>query len=63
LGRRRKRLFAAEGLDFELNVEGGRKNTPRLATVDSPGALEDSRFGAFDGTRRDTDAKAKARAT
>ena len=39
-----KGYFAAEGLDFELNVEGSRKNTPRLATVDSPGALEDSRF-------------------
>jgi hypothetical protein len=43
-----KGYFAAEGLDFELNVEGCRKNTPRLATVDSPGALEDSRFGAFE---------------
>ena len=39
-----KGYFAAEGLDFELNLEGSRKNTPRLATVDSPGALEDSRF-------------------
>jgi NitT/TauT family transport system substrate-binding protein len=43
-----KGYFAAEGLDYELNVEGSRKNTPRLATVDSPAALADNRFGAFE---------------
>ena len=30
------------------NVEGSRKNTPRLAAVDSPIPLEDNRFGAFE---------------
>jgi NitT/TauT family transport system substrate-binding protein len=29
-----KGYFTAEGLDYELNVEGSRKNTPRLAAVD-----------------------------
>lgn len=29
----KKGHFAAEGLDCELNVEGSRKNTPRLAAV------------------------------
>ena len=43
-----KGYFTAEGLDYELNVEGSRKNTPRLATVDSPIPLEDNRFGAFE---------------
>ena len=43
-----KGYFAAEGLDYELNVEGSRKNTPPLATVDSPATLEDNRFGAFE---------------
>ena len=43
-----KGYFAQEGLDYELNVEGSRKNTPRLAAVDSPAALEDNRFGAFE---------------
>jgi hypothetical protein len=40
--------FTEEGLDYELNVEGSRKNTPRLAAVDSPIPLEDNRFGAFE---------------
>jgi NitT/TauT family transport system substrate-binding protein len=43
-----KGYFTEEGLDYELNVEGSRKNTPRLAEVDSPIALEDNRFGAFE---------------
>jgi NitT/TauT family transport system substrate-binding protein len=43
-----KGYFAAEGLDYELNVEGSRKNTPRLAAVDSAIPLEDNRFGAFE---------------
>jgi NitT/TauT family transport system substrate-binding protein len=43
-----KGYFTAEGLDYELNVEGSRKNTPRLAAVDSPIPLQDNRFGAFE---------------
>jgi hypothetical protein len=43
-----KGYFTEEGLDYELNVEGSRKNTPRLAAVDSAVALEDNRFGAFE---------------
>jgi NitT/TauT family transport system substrate-binding protein len=40
--------FTEEGLDYELNVEGSRKNTPQLAGVDLPLPLEDNRFGAFE---------------
>jgi NitT/TauT family transport system substrate-binding protein len=43
-----KGYFTAEGLDYELNVEGSRKNTPRLAAVDSPIPFQDNRFGAFE---------------
>jgi len=43
-----KGYFAEEGLDYEFNVEGSRKNTPRLAAVDSPIPLADNRFGAFE---------------
>ena len=43
-----KGYFAAAGLAYELNVEGSRKNTPRLAAVDSATPLEDNRFGAFE---------------
>jgi NitT/TauT family transport system substrate-binding protein len=43
-----KGYFVEEGLECELNVEGSRKNTPRLAAVDSPLPLEDNRFGAFE---------------
>ena len=43
-----KGYFTEEGLDYELNVEGSRKNTPRLAAVDSPIPLDDNRFGAFE---------------
>jgi NitT/TauT family transport system substrate-binding protein len=42
-----KGYFREEGLDYELNVEGSRKNTPRLA-VNSNVALDDNRFGAFE---------------
>jgi len=43
-----KGYFTAEGLDYELNVEGSRKNTPRLSAVDLPTPLEDHRFGAYE---------------
>jgi NitT/TauT family transport system substrate-binding protein len=43
-----KGYFAEQGLDYELNVEGSRKNTPRLDSVDSPAPLVDNRFGAFE---------------
>jgi ABC-type nitrate/sulfonate/bicarbonate transport system substrate-binding protein len=43
-----KGYFVEEGLDYELNVEGSRKNTPQLAGVDVPMPLEDNRFGAFE---------------
>ena len=29
-------------------MKGSLKNTPQLATVDSPAALDDNRFGAFE---------------
>lgn len=43
-----KGYFTEEGLDYELNVEGSRKNTPRLSAVDMPSPLEDVRFGAYE---------------
>ena len=43
-----KGYFTEEGLEYELNVEGSRKNTPRLAAVDLPNPLEDQRFGAYE---------------
>jgi NitT/TauT family transport system substrate-binding protein len=43
-----KGYFSEEGLDYELNVEGSRKNTPRLAAVDLARPLEDNRFGAYE---------------
>jgi NitT/TauT family transport system substrate-binding protein len=43
-----KGYFIAEGLDCELNVEGSRKNTPRLSGIDSALPLADNRFGAFE---------------
>jgi len=43
-----KGYFREEGLDYEFNVEGSRKNTPRLAAVDSPASLKDNLFGAFE---------------
>ncbi len=43
-----KGYFTEEGLDYEINVEGSRKNTPRLAGVDSAIPLADNHFGAFE---------------
>lgn len=43
-----KGYFSGEGLDCELNVEGSRKNTPRLSGIDSALPLADNRFGAFE---------------
>ena len=43
-----KGYFTEEGLDYEINVEGSRKNTPRLPGVDSAMPLTDNRFGAFE---------------
>ena len=43
-----KGYFHEEGLDYELNVEGSRKNTPPLAAAFSSGSLADNRFGAFE---------------
>jgi NitT/TauT family transport system substrate-binding protein len=43
-----KGYFTEEGLNYELNVEGSRKNTPRLAALDLPSPLEDNRFGAYE---------------
>ena len=43
-----KGYFLEEGLDYELNVEGSRKNTPPLAAVDGQAPLDDNRFGAFE---------------
>ena len=43
-----KGYFTEEGLDYEINVEGSRKNTPQLAGIDSPIPLGDNRFGAFE---------------
>jgi NitT/TauT family transport system substrate-binding protein len=43
-----KGYFTEEGLDYELNVEASRKNTPRLAGVDSAVPLSDNRFGAYE---------------
>ena len=40
--------FSEEGLDYELNVKGSRKNTPPLAAVDLARPLEDNRFGAYE---------------
>ena len=43
-----KGYFTEEGLDYEINVEGSRKNTPQLAGVDSAVPLAENRFGAFE---------------
>ena len=42
-----KGYFLEEGLEYELNVEGSRKNTPALALGVSE-SLADNRFGAFE---------------
>ena len=57
-----KGYFAAEGLDYELNVEGSRKNTPRLPTVDRQPRSTIIALARSNGTRKGTDAKEKARA-
>ena len=43
-----KGYFTEEGLDYEINVEGSRKNTPRLPGVDSAIPLATNHFGAFE---------------
>lgn len=43
-----KGYFTEEGLEYELNVEASRKNTPRLSAVDLPSPLEDHRSGAYE---------------
>ncbi|HEY7167163.1 MAG TPA: hypothetical protein VIB79_21555 [Candidatus Binatia bacterium] len=43
-----KGYFTEEGLEYELNVEGSRKNTPRLAGLELDAPLKDDRFGAFE---------------
>ena len=43
-----KGYFTEEGLDYEINVERSRKNTPRLPGVDSAIPLADNYFGAFE---------------
>jgi len=43
-----KGYFTEEGLEYEINAEGSRKNTPRLAGLDSEIPLADNRFGAFE---------------
>lgn len=40
--------FTEEGLEYELNLEASGKETPPLTAVDSPIALADNRFGAFE---------------
>lgn len=43
-----KGYFSEAGLEYELNVEGSRKNTPPLKGLDSSLPLADDRFGAFE---------------
>jgi NitT/TauT family transport system substrate-binding protein len=43
-----KGYFYEEGLAYELNVEGSRKNTPPLASLGASESLPDNRFGAFE---------------
>lgn len=43
-----KGYFRAEGLDYEINVEGSRKNTPELAEAHSAAPVKDTLFGAFE---------------
>jgi NMT1/THI5 like len=55
-----KGYFTEEGLDYELNVEGSRKNTPRLAAVDSPIPLDDNRLERSNVIAKDMGAKVRA---
>ena len=58
-----KGYFAAEGLDYELNVEGSLKNTPRSRpSIRRPRSMIIA-LARSNGTRKGTDAKEKARAT
>jgi NitT/TauT family transport system substrate-binding protein len=43
-----KGYFREQGLDYEFNVEGSRKNTPPLASLGLSESLADNRFGAFE---------------
>ena len=43
-----KGYFAEAGLEYDLNVEGSRKNTPRLSALDLGIPLSENRFGAFE---------------
>jgi len=43
-----KGYFSEEGLDYELNVAGSRKNTPMLPEAESSDPLKDNLFGAFE---------------
>jgi NitT/TauT family transport system substrate-binding protein len=43
-----KGYFRAEGLDYEINVEGSRKNTPQLISAESTAPVQDTFFGAFE---------------
>jgi NitT/TauT family transport system substrate-binding protein len=43
-----KGYFSEEHLEYELNVEGSRKNTPKLAAVELNLSIEDNRFGAYE---------------
>ena len=55
-----KGYFADEGLDYELNVEGSRKNTPRLAVSICRARLKTTDSAHMNAMPKDTDAKAKA---
>ena len=43
-----KGYFREEGLDYELNVGGSRKNTPMLPEAESSAPLKENLFGAFE---------------
>ncbi len=43
-----KGYFREEGLDYKINVEGSRKNTPQSISAESAGPIQDTYFGAFE---------------
>jgi len=43
-----KGYFREEGLDYQINVEGSRKNTPQLIRAESTAPIQDTLFGAFE---------------
>lgn len=43
-----KGYFRDAGLEYDFNVEGSRKSTPKLTGVDSSTPLKDNLFGAFE---------------